>query len=704
MRYFPLLSVLLLLACARTEPVAEAPRAEPAGPRYSLGQWSFHRPLFAGEMDNFEFVTTAGEMGFAGVELVNQFFRDEADNPDFLDSLRRAAETADVELTMLLIDGAGNLGASDPDERDRAVAQHLQWVEATARLGIPAMRINAHGDGSPAEIMDAAESAIRRLARAANERGIQVLIENHGGISSNGEWLADLVARLRDVNVGTVADFDNWCYQRSDGSMYGGECSARYDRYAGMMELMPYAGGVSVKAFNFDADGDEPDMNFDVLFDIIRGSGFDGFLGIEYEGDSLDPREGVEKTRALAERSWPRKQVVTATARERIDSTLRGFVDAGDIAGASALVYEKGEEVYSGAFGDADREKGTPMARNTIVQVYSMTKPITGVALMQLWEAGKFKLDDPLADYLPEFGDVQVYVSGTSDGSMQTEAPDRPITVRDITRHTAGFYNGGDSPGLQQAYEAADLRGYKNTLSDLGEKLSDLPLLFQPGTQWHYGLSVDVQALLVERLSGQPFDAYVREHILDPLGMDDTRYFVPEADRSRMSSAYNRAADGVLTQLPDAEAHDFNINRQPLTPGGFGLTSTLDDYMTFARMLVNGGTLNGTTILQPETVRLMRTNHLADEVTERLWLPSKGQVGFGIDFAVRMRPPANAEENPGTVGEFFWDGASSTLFWVDPANELTAVLFVQLFPYDQIGLHHDFRRAVYGPFRPVASK
>ncbi len=676
-----------------------------SGPEYSLGQWSFHRALFDGEMDNFDFIATAGTMGFSGVELVNQFFADRATDEAFLDSLRTAADDAGVALTMLLIDGAGNLGSTDPEARETAVQEHLKWVSAADQLGISDLRINAHGEGAYDEVLDAATDGIGKLARAANESGVRILIENHGGWSSNAAWLTTLLERLSSENVGAVADFDNWCYQRDNGELWGGNCTARYDRYQGMQELMTYAGGVSVKAFNFDEAGGETVMDFDVLFDIIRASGYDGYLGIEYEGDGLPAREGIEKTRALAERTWPREKIVTSAAKQRIDNTLSGFVAGGDIAGASALIYEKGEEAYFGAFGDADREAGTPMDRNTIVQIYSMTKPITGVALMQLYEADKFDLDDPLSKYLPEFADMKVYQEGGgSAGTMQTRPASRPILVRDITRHTAGFYNGGNTPGLQEAYEAADLRGYDNTLTSMGEKLGQLPLLFDPGSQWHYGLSVDVQALLVERLSGQPFDAYVQEHILNPLGMDDTRYFVPEADRDRFSAAYRRSDDGTLTQLPDEEAHAFNIHEWPLTPGGFGLTSTLDDYLTFARMLLNGGTFNGQTILRPETVRLMRTNQLPDTVTERLWLPTKGQVGFGIDFAVRQRPPASAEENPGTVGEFFWDGAASTLFWVDPANDLAAVLFVQLFPYDQIGLHHDFRRAIYGAFQPVPTK
>ena len=695
MRFLPIL--LFLCACTTTEPSVEFSPTSKEG-RYTLGQWSFHEELFAGEMNSFDFIRTAAELDFAGVELVNQFFIDRATDGPYLDSLRALARQEDVALTMLLVDRAGKLGAREESEREEAVERHIEWLAATERLGIPAMRINAEGEGSPEEALEAAVQGIRPVAEAARQRGIRLLIENHGGPSSNAAWLTALVERLADVEVGTVADFDNWCYQRSDGSVYGGTCTARYDRYRGMQELLPYAGGVSVKAFAFTEDGEEETLNFAYLFDAIRASGYDGYLGIEYEGDGLPAREGVIRTRALAERYLNPQPTVDATARQRIDSTLAGFVERGDVAGVSALIYERGQEAYFGAFGYADRSSELKMDRSTIVQIYSMTKPVTGVALMQLYEAGKFELDDPLDRYLPEFANARVY-TGYVDGAITTRPATRPITVRDITRHTAGFYTGGDVPGLQELYAATEVMDRDYPLDSVGARLGRLPLLFDPGTRWHYGPSVDVQALLVQRLSGQPFDAYVKEHILEPLGMQDTRYVVPQNDQERFASSYRRVAVGELEALPNEDAHVFNTQDWALKPGGYGLTSTLDDYMTFARMLLNEGTLDGKTILQAETVRRMRTNHLADDVTERLWLPSKGSVGFGIDFAVRQRPPVDEAENPGKVGEFFWDGAASTLFWVDPATDLTAVLFVQLFPFDQIGLHHDFRRAVYGPYR-----
>jgi CubicO group peptidase (beta-lactamase class C family) len=395
-----------------------------------------------------------------------------------------------------------------------------------------------------------------------------------------------------------------------------------------------------------------------------------------------------------------RAQVVDARARARIDSTLRWFAESGTIAGVSALVWEKGREVYFGGFGKADREAERPMRRDAIVQIFSMTKPVTGVALMTLYEQGKFRLDDPLAKYAPEFANLRVYAGADVNGAPILVSPNRPVTIRDITRHTAGFATAPDNPGVGPLYKAADPLNRNNTLAEFARRLATVPLWFQPEAKWEYGPSVDVQAYLVERLSGQPFAQYVREHVLEPLRMRETRYVVPESDRGRFAAMYNRSDSGVLSRVPDESALAFNVRPWPLTPGSYGLTSTLDDYMRFARMLVNGGELDGVRILRPETVRLMATSHLSDTITQRSWLPSKGQVGFGIDFAVRLRPPASADENNGVVGEFFWDGAASTLFWVDPTNQLSAVLFVQLMPFDRVHLHKSFRDAVYGPYRP----
>jgi len=390
--------------------------------------------------------------------------------------------------------------------------------------------------------------------------------------------------------------------------------------------------------------------------------------------------------------------IVTDAVKARIDSTLKAMVDNGKIAGASGLIVQNDKEVYFNSFGNAD--EGKPFDRKTIVRIYSMTKPVTGTALMQLYEKGLFQLDDPLSKYLPEYADVKVFAGVDKKGKPVLENPKRPITVRDITRHTAGFASGADTTILGKMVREANVMNKNNTLAQMSEKLSKLPLAFHPGAQWAYGICVDVQAALVEKLSGVPFDQYVKTNILDPLKMNETRY-VP-VDMNRFAAMYQKTEEGNLNRISDSLANDFNKQEWPLKPGGFGLTSTIDDYMRFARMLVNEGTFDGATILKPETVKLMATNQLADSVTQRMWLPSKGQVGFGIDFAVRMRPPVDENEKAGTVGEFFWDGAASTLFWVDPKNELTAVLFVQIFPFSN-ELHKAYRDAIYGVPQPASS-
>jgi CubicO group peptidase (beta-lactamase class C family) len=404
---------------------------------------------------------------------------------------------------------------------------------------------------------------------------------------------------------------------------------------------------------------------------------------------------GSENDHVVSEQDF----IVVLEAAMQIDSTLQAFVDSGLVAGVSALVFEKGEEVYFNAFGMADREAGRPMERNTIVQIFSMTKPVTGVALMKLHEQGLFELDDPVSHYIPEFARMRVYAGEDTAGAPLLESPRREMTIRDLTRHTAGFPTGNQIPALGRMMMEADPMNLQNPLSEMARRLSGVPLWYHPGERWAYGVSVDVQAYLVEIITGMPFDEYLQRHIFDLLGMTETRYLVPETDRTRFAAMYTFNEDTVLTRVPDEQSRALNTRSWPMKPGGFGLTSTLDDYMRFARMLLNEGALNGVRILQPETVRLLATNHLSDDVTERSWLPSKGQVGFGINFAVRLREPENPAENFGVVGEFFWDGAASTLFWVDPENELTAVLFVQLLPFDPIGLHRSFRGAVYSGIR-----
>jgi CubicO group peptidase (beta-lactamase class C family) len=380
--------------------------------------------------------------------------------------------------------------------------------------------------------------------------------------------------------------------------------------------------------------------------------------------------------------------------QKRIADALSKMVDDGRAAGVSVLIWKDGSEAYFGTAGFADREGDRRMTRDTIAQIFSMTKPVTGVSLMQLWEQGKFGLDDPLSRYLPEFESMQVYAGKDAAGQPMYRAAARPITVRDIMRHTAGFAYGPGNTPAHDAYVKADPMALSIDLTEMGRRVAKLPLLFDPGARWSYSIAVDVQALLVEKLSGQKFADYVRQHVFEPLGMRETAWRQPDERLPRLAATY-RNANGKLVRDSDVNIRRNNFQDNRLTGGGFGLASTVDDYMRFARMLLGGGELDGARMLKPSTIKLMSTNHLDARITERDFLPSKGSVGFGLDFAVRVSPPQKAEENRGAVGEFFWDGAASTLFWVDPANRMAVVFFTQKMPFDGT-LHRDIRAAIYG--------
>lgn len=373
-----------------------------------------------------------------------------------------------------------------------------------------------------------------------------------------------------------------------------------------------------------------------------------------------------------------------------LEATLKSFVDDGRAVGVSALVYWRGEEAYFGAFGLRDREAGLPMTRDTIVEIQSMTKPITGVAVMQLYDEGRLGLDDPIAKYAPEFATLKVWNGFDENGDLILVDPKRPPTIRDLGRHTAGFYvRGYDSP-LRSLVVAVNPIDPNNTLAVFARKLATLPLLYHPGERIVYAYSNDVQAYVVERIAGEPYGDFVQERVLAPLGMKDTGYYVPEEKRGRFAASYYPEADGSLQRAPGESG---NFRHWALTPGGHGLTSTLDDYMRFALMIQNEGEVGGVRLLKPETVRLMGTDQLPAAV-DRSWPSPDGDIGWGINFAVRTAPPASAEDMFGVVGEMYWEGALGALFWIDPANDLTAVFFIQQQPPVD-SLHKDFRDAVY---------
>lgn len=400
---------------------------------------------------------------------------------------------------------------------------------------------------------------------------------------------------------------------------------------------------------------------------------------------------------ALAPACQPAPETVEATLNfqpDTIDTYLNSLVEDQTVMGVAGLVYKDGEELYYGQAGQADREAARDWSRDTLVTIYSMTKPITGVTLMTLYEEGLFDLEDDLADYLPEYADVMVLDGVDENGEPVLVAPNRPLKVIDILRQTACFGYGWEDHPASQFMNAAAVLDPTKPLSQFSEELAEVPLYCQPGTQWKYGVAVDVQARLAEVLSGQPYEELVTERVLEPLEMTNTSYFVPAPEQDRVAAVYNREAEGSLARVPDSTVYGHNETKPVQINGGHGLISTIDDYMRFARMLQNEGSLDGVQILKPETIALMTRDHLPENLEAKDFLPSKGQVGFGIDFAVRIAPPASNTEPYGFVGEYMWDGAASPTFWVDPENDLTAVFMTQIFPFNAEA-QSGFRRAVY---------
>ncbi len=275
-----------------------------SSPKFSLAQWSFHRELFSGEMSNYDFIEKASELEFDGVEYVNQFFYDRVADTLFLDSLRIFADKVNVNNLLLMIDGIGNLGASNEEERIQAITDCRRWIIAARRLGCPTVRINVYGDGTPDQIKEACIKSIRELALTAKSLNVNILNENHGAVSSNGFWLSTLLTELKDENIGSLPDFNNWCLARENGQLWGAPCIEYYDPYLGLEEIMPFAKALSVKAFDFDKDGNETSMDYFRLFDIVRSHNYNGYLGIEFEGKTLDSETGILKTKILAEKAW----------------------------------------------------------------------------------------------------------------------------------------------------------------------------------------------------------------------------------------------------------------------------------------------------------------------------------------------------------------------------------------------------------------
>jgi CubicO group peptidase (beta-lactamase class C family) len=394
---------------------------------------------------------------------------------------------------------------------------------------------------------------------------------------------------------------------------------------------------------------------------------------------------------------------------DRVTEHLQSrYVDAGRIAGCQVVVARHGHVGYFRSFGFRDLERSLPVEEDTIWRIYSMTKPITGVALLTLYERGMFQLNDPVTRFIPQWRDLKVR-ERAADGTERLVACERPMTIRDLMMHMSGLgYGGGRS--LQELFSAdnlgrggglrADHRSSPGaTLETMVDHFAGYPLEFQPGTQWLYSVSTDICGRLVEIMSGQRFDDYLRQAIFEPLGMCDTGFFVPDEKAHRFAASYRRDSSKRLVLIDDPERSE--ARKQPsFLSGGGGLVSTTADYLRFCQMLLGGGEVDGVRILGRKTVELMASNHLpGDGDLQSVAMPGGyGEVGFagmgfGLTVAVAKAPPLT--QVIGSPGEFMWGGAASTIFWVDPAEDLTVVFMTQLIPSGTFNFRGQLKTLVY---------
>ncbi len=375
---------------------------------------------------------------------------------------------------------------------------------------------------------------------------------------------------------------------------------------------------------------------------------------------------------------------------QRLDEHFHRMVDEGKIAGVVTWIARRGEVVHEDAYGFADIAAKRPMTKDSYFYVYSMTKPITSVALLMLYEEGRFQLTDPIARYLPELANLKLYAGDGPDGRMILRDPARQPTVQDVFRHTAGFlYGFGGDRGVDKAYGEANVLG--GTLSDLTSRLGTLPLAYEPGTQWIYSVSHDVQARLVEVLSGMPFDEFVRQRIFEPLGMKHTVFGRPDALKDQFAVIYGVNPENQLT--PSGALDEPGAASRVL--GGFSVSATAADYGRFAQMLVNSGELDGVRLLSRKTIDLMDSNHLPAGVMRGAagGGTARGE-GYGLGVRV-VTDPAQAG-NLTSAGTFGWSGAAGTHFFVDRAEDLVAVFMIQkMGAPDGPGMAAQFETLVY---------
>jgi CubicO group peptidase (beta-lactamase class C family) len=361
---------------------------------------------------------------------------------------------------------------------------------------------------------------------------------------------------------------------------------------------------------------------------------------------------------------------------QRLDTAMQQVIDDGQLAGMSLLVARHGQVVHAAELGKRDLVSGAPMTRDSIVRAYSMTKPVTGVAMMMLYEEGRWSPSDPITRFIPQFAGLKVYAGLDAEGRPRYEAPRHVPTLGELMSHTAGFaYGLSASNPVDVMYQKAQPLQAASA-SEMIDRIAKLPLAYQPGTQWQYSASVDIQGYIVEKLSGMTLAQFMQQRIFGPLGMKDTAFAVPADKLARLATIYTMGADGKLAALPRAP----DVSQVPgFASGGGGLYSTANDYLRFAQMLANQGQLDGVRLLAPRTIALMRSNHLAPELTRGGFGIGLQQLrpgfGFGYDVAV-FEDPYLAGSVIGK-GSYLWDGAAGTWFWVDPENDVVVVGMIQ---------------------------
>jgi CubicO group peptidase (beta-lactamase class C family) len=406
----------------------------------------------------------------------------------------------------------------------------------------------------------------------------------------------------------------------------------------------------------------------------------------------------------------PESVGLSSSRLARLDRVMaERYVDGGWLPGLLTQVYRKGHLVHTGMAGHIDLERGRPMREDAIFRIYSMSKPITSVALMMLVEEGKIGLDDDVATHIPAWKSLGVYASGVATllanqpAQYLTTAPQRPMKVVDLVTHTAGLtYGFLMRTSVDYAYRKSKVADFQTPggLSTMIEQLAALPLEFSPGSAWNYSVSIDVMGYLVELLSGLSFGEFLRKRLFEPLGMTDTSFYCPPEKIDRFATCYQPAEGGGLAVQDDA--HKSTYAAPPsLESGGGGLVSTIHDYMRFCRMMLNGGSLEGVQILSPKTVALFSLNHLEGgrelvDIAPAGMFSESGYNGIGFSIGCGVNVDVAKTRLPGTVGEYFWGGAASTAFWIDPKEELAVVFMTQVMGTDaRLTLRRDLRTLVY---------